>query len=380
MTDTNVAPGGGEQPVVASVTTPAPETPHVDEVRAAAQRLARARVEKQKQSSPAAINDAARAAMAGPVETPESAPADAAPPQEVPGTPTNELEPAEPPPIEPPRSWTKDEKDRFKSLPRETQEYISSREQEREREFRRSQNEVAEQRKAIEADRSKVDQARQQYESALPILLQNLQSAMAGEFADIQTMADVQRMANEDFPRYVRWDAQQKQLAAVQQEIVGAQQRQAQERAAKLEDFKVTEQSKLLESLPELADGSKFKETQEAAVTVLRDLGFKDDELGAYWRGESDISIHDHRFQRLLIEASLYRQDQQKKKTQIQELKSKAEQKPPVVRPGAAQPRQSSADAQLQALRQKAFTSGKDRDMAAYVSAKRAAARASATR
>jgi hypothetical protein len=158
----------------------------------------------------------------------ESAPADAAPPEEAPSeaesAPEPEAEAA--PPIEPPRSWTKDEKERFNSLPRETQEYIASREQEREREVRRSQNEAAEQRKAIEAERSKVEQSRQQYESALPILMQNLQSAMAGEFSDIQTMADVQKLANEDFPRYVRWDAQQKQLAAVQQEIQAAQSRQ----------------------------------------------------------------------------------------------------------------------------------------------------------
>jgi hypothetical protein len=52
------------------------------------------------------------------------------------------------PPIDPPRSWTKAEKERFQSLPRETQEYLHTREQEREREFRRGQNEAAEQRKA----------------------------------------------------------------------------------------------------------------------------------------------------------------------------------------------------------------------------------------
>src|SRR5882672_4996536 len=49
---------------------------------------------------------------------------------------------SEPPIIEPPRSWTKEEKERFFSLPRETQEYLANREQERDREIRRSQNEA----------------------------------------------------------------------------------------------------------------------------------------------------------------------------------------------------------------------------------------------
>src|SRR5262245_18794764 len=40
-----------------------------------------------------------------------------------PGETESQVDPAENlPPIEPPRSWTKDEKERFKSLPRETQE------------------------------------------------------------------------------------------------------------------------------------------------------------------------------------------------------------------------------------------------------------------
>jgi hypothetical protein len=69
------------------------------------------------------------------------------------------------PPIEPPRSWTKAEKERFQSLPRETQEYLHTREQERDTAFRRSQNEIAEQRKAAKAEREAAEKVRQQYEA-----------------------------------------------------------------------------------------------------------------------------------------------------------------------------------------------------------------------
>ena len=138
------------------------------------------------------------------------------------------------PPIEPPRSWTKEDKELFTSLPRETQERIAERERSRESDFLRRQNEAADKLKGLTAKEQAVEQARQQYEAALPILLENLQGAMAGEFADIKTMADVQKMASEDWPRYIRWDAQQKQIAVVKQELSAAEARQAAGTAGKI--------------------------------------------------------------------------------------------------------------------------------------------------
>jgi hypothetical protein len=78
---------------------------------------------------------------------------------------------AELPPIEPPRSWTKADKDLFTSLPRETQERIAERERLREGDFLRRQAEAAEKLKGLGAKEQAVDQARQQYEAALPQLL-----------------------------------------------------------------------------------------------------------------------------------------------------------------------------------------------------------------
>jgi hypothetical protein len=48
------------------------------------------------------------------------------------------------PPIEPPRSWTKEDKELFTSLPRATQERIAERERSREGDFNRRQQEAAE--------------------------------------------------------------------------------------------------------------------------------------------------------------------------------------------------------------------------------------------
>jgi hypothetical protein len=74
-----------------------------------------------------------------------------------------ELVEQQPPSASTNRTSTKETKERRASLPRETQEYRPTREQERERESRRSQNEVADPRKAIVAKRQKADQARQQW-------------------------------------------------------------------------------------------------------------------------------------------------------------------------------------------------------------------------
>jgi hypothetical protein len=53
-----------------------------------------------------------------------------------------------------------------------------------------------------------MEQARQKYETTLPQLLAVLQQQHASEFADIKTPADIERVANDDRARYVKWDLQ----------------------------------------------------------------------------------------------------------------------------------------------------------------------------
>src|SRR5437588_12045861 len=145
---TEAATSGSEQTAVVIPAAPAPEGERAIGAREAARSLANWRHKRSEQTTTDTPADKAAPATAAPAAEPESeaAPAadDAAPQAEAPGE-TQEAEPPEQqPPLEPPRSWTKDEKERFKSLPRETQEYLANREQERDREIRRSQNEAAE--------------------------------------------------------------------------------------------------------------------------------------------------------------------------------------------------------------------------------------------
>jgi hypothetical protein len=282
---------------------------------------------------------------------------------------TTDVDPALPP-IAPPRSWTKEDKELFASLPRATQERLAERERSREGDFLRRQNEAADKLKGLSAKEQAVEQARQQYESALPTLLQNLQATMNSEFADVRTWADVQKMAAEDWPRYVRWDAYQKQIAESGLQLAVAQHRQQQERQQKFAAFAAREDDLFKEKIPDMADAKKAAELQAAALAVLKELGFEEAELAQSWNGRNDLSLRDHRVQLLIRDATLWREAQQKAKA------ATARPVPPVQRPGVAQPRGAAQEAQIQNLtKQLDETSGVNalRTAAKLVAARRAA-------
>jgi hypothetical protein len=271
------------------------------------------------------------------------------------------------PPIEPPRSWTKEDKELFTSLPRETQERIAERERSRESDFLRRQNDAADKLKGLTAKEQAVDQARQQYEAALPQLLVMLQNQQAGEFADIKTLADVERMAREDWPRYALWDVQQKKVADVARQLSEVQQRQAHEKLQQFTDFAKREDDLFKEKVPDMADAKKAAELQTRCLATLTGLGFAEADLAKSWNGAKDLSLRDHRVQLLIRDATLWREAQAKAKA------AQARPVPPVQRPGTAPARGEAQAAQIQNLTTQL-------DKSSGVKALRAAAKLVATR
>jgi hypothetical protein len=321
--------------------------------------------EPQQQSSAAASAASEGAGERDPIPASAGTGEDATPPGE-----TERADPADPlPPIEPPRSWTKADKELFTSLPRETQQRIVERERSREGDFLRRQAETVEKLKQLGAREQAMDQARLQYETALPQLLLALND-QAGEFADIKTVGDVERMAREDWSRYQRWDLAQKRLAFVQQQMLDAQQRQVTEHQHHFGQFAKREDELFIDQVPEFGDPRKAAELQGTAVRVLKDLGFDDAELAASWQGLRGLSLRDHRMQLLVRDATLWRQAQQKARA------AAAKPVPPVQRPGVSQPKGAAHDAVIQNLnRQLENASGVNalRAAAKLVAAKRAA-------
>src|SRR5215469_17187052 len=295
----------------------------------------------------------------------DAAPVDA----QDPGAKTEGTDPgaAELSPIEPPRSWTKEDKELFTGLPRATQERLAERERSREGDFLRRQNEAAEKLKGLAAKEQAVELARQTYEAALPQLLQTLQQQQAGEFADIKSMADVERLAREDWPRYLLWDLQQKKIADVTQHMLAAQHRQVQEKLGQFTEFAKRQDDLFKEEVPDMVDEAKAAELQRRALAVLGDLGFSEAELVPLWNGHKELSLRDHRLQLLIRDATLWREAQAKAKA------AAVKPVPPVQRPGAATPRQGTDEARVQHLTQRLEQTGSLRDAAALVRARRAA-------
>jgi hypothetical protein len=349
MTDGTAAPAG------AGATALAPSSPVENTSRGLADILAEAR--QAPESAPAATEPDEI-----PAQAENAAPAEEQPSGEAPEAP----EPADLPPIEPPRSWTQAEKERFQSLPRETQEYLHTREQEREREFRRSQNEAAEERKAAKAERDAAEKARKEYEAKLPTLMQTLQEA--GPFSDIRSMADVEKLQAEDPFRFQAFQLHQWKLQAAQAEQAEVKSRQEQERHTEWTTHVQKENALAAEHIPELADKDKGPAlTNRVATEILPEYGFTPSELNALANGSEKLSIYDHRLQRLLATAVKYADIQKAK------VAATAKPAPQVQRPGTAKPPGAAQSENITKLSAKLESSGDHRDLGALLGAMRRA-------
>jgi len=282
---------------------------------------------------------------------------------------TKEASPAEEtlPPIEPPRSWSKEDKELFTGLPRETQERLAERERSRETDFLRRQNETAEQRKALEAKAAEAEKARQEYEAALPTLIQTLRDAQAGEFSDIKSQSDIDKMATEDWPRFARYQAHLMKIGSLEQSLKQAQERQVSEYKSKWEDFARTEDAKFVELAPEMANKERAQKVADASISILKDIGFSEQDLSKLWNGEASLSLRDHRAQLILLKAAKYDEAIAASKTKVA-----AKPIPPVQKPGTSQARASDDDVRVKQLNDKLDKSGNWKDAAALIMARRA--------
>lgn len=302
---------------------------------------------------------------------PESAPegADAGPDNPVPSE-TTEADPAEQPPIEPPRSWSKEDKELFANLPRETQERVSERERSRESDFLRRQNEATEKTKALEAKERAADEARQQYESAAQNALSILQSQQAAEFSDIKTHADVQKLAADDPFRFAQWQARQIQIQAQAQEVESLSRQRQEKEVEAFKTWSKEQDDKFTKAFPEFSDSEKGPKVRQAVSSYLtKEVGVPEDALPNLW---NNPLFRDAMFQRVIYDASRFHAAQQGA------LRAAAVPKPPVLKPGTA-PQKGAAFQEEIAAAQARLTNAKGisaLDAAAQLmAAKRKAAR-----
>jgi hypothetical protein len=108
---------------------------------------------------------------------------------------------------------------------------------------------------------------------------------------------------------------------------------------------------------------------EHAALGMLRELGFADQELGELYRGRRDLSLHDHRLQMLIRDGIRFRDAQKAAK------EASTKPVPPVQRPGVAQPRGAAQDAVVQNLTKRLDQTGNLKDAARLLAERRKAAR-----
>lgn len=289
---------------------------------------------------------------------------DAAAASEQPLGETDETDPAGEPPISPPKSWTKAEKDAFASLPREHQQAIADRESERENYYRKGHDEAAQKSRAAEAREQAAEQARQQYERALPSLLQQFTSQFQADFKDIVTWDDVKAMREEDPLRFMAWQEARDKGNTLQREAQAAQQRQQHEASQNWKKFVEEQDAAFLEKAPEFRDPKKAAEISAGARELLRETGFTSQEIDS-WKSGQAISPSDHRWQLVVRDAVRYR-------TAQKALKAAKPPVPPVQRPGNTPPLGGVSADHLRELTNKA-KAGAPRDIAALLTARRKA-------
>jgi len=282
-----------------------------------------------------------------------------------------------PEPIEAPRSWTREEKEGFAALPRETQEYIRQREDDRDHDLRTRQNlQIADAKARVEQQaRAEIEHhvraAQQLYQASheevlLRALHQKNYAAFAQKYGN-PTAEQLQHLAAnnpqlhgqimQEFAQLKADDAKLADLAQRQAEKLktdavlkylkdaqtqGAQQLQQQQQIAA---WKEQQDALAAEDIPELR-GEGAAEFQRQAAEYLQELGITAEEACQV------PQIFDHRMQRVFADALRWKRAERAAKA------ARPVSAPPPQRPGRGAPAKG-AESDL--------ASAADRgDMAAY--------------
>lgn len=190
----------------------------------------------------------------------------------------------------------------------------------RTQDYTRKTQQVAEARKAAEAELQAVRAERQQYAQLLGALSEQVKTAA-------EPQVDWDRLYQEDPIEYVRqrevMRENREKAAAIQAEQQRLSQISQQEQMQQLQVLKAKESEKLVEALPTWKDPAKAKAEKAMLVEFGQKMGFSPQELG---------NIFDHRVVLALRKAALYDQMQAKR----QGIKPVTNNGPRPAKPGAA--------------------------------------------
>jgi Tfp pilus assembly protein PilN len=213
--------------------------------------------------------------------------------------------------------------------------------------YQKKTQSLAEQRKAVEAERIKIDEAartRETYAQRLQVIEQLLQQQNQGE--------DLSALKTEDPIAYAVAMAErverEKQLQAVQMERQRVQQEQMSHQQALLQKHIQQEQQKLVEAIPEFKDDVKGEIIRRDIRSYAKSIGFTDQELS---------QVYDSRAVQTLYKAMQYEKLMANKGATTKKVATA----PKTIRPGTSNP-QSSENEAIKKERAKLRQSGNKKD------------------
>jgi hypothetical protein len=240
----------------------------------------------------------------------DSAPVDAAPPE---GEPSEDEQDESDPrsesdsPIAPPRSWSAEQQEVFRQLPREVQDIITERENDRDASLRRHLNQVAEQEKAAKANLERMQTVEMQYAQNL----KQLYALMLPEREQLSKI-DWDHLAAYDRDEWTRLkqlqETSDRRVAILGQEFQRVQQSIQAEQTQRRDQHIAGELAKAYEVIPEFnvvddgtgkfqfKDEAKAQQVVNGIVDVLKMHDFGENDIAAIWQ--------DHRIMKLLTRYS----------------------------------------------------------------------------
>lgn len=215
--------------------------------------------------------------------------------------------------------------------------------------YQKKTQSLAEQRKAVEAERVKIQEAaktRETYAQRLQVIEQLLQQQSQGE--------DLSALKTEDPIAYAVAMAEKverdKQLQAVQIERQRVQQEQMAHQQALLQKHMQAEQQKLVEAIPEFKDDVKAEVVRRDIRNYAKSIGFTDQELS---------QVYDSRAVLALYKAAQYDKLMANKGAATKKVATA----PKTIRPGTSNP-QSSENEAVKKERARLRQSGNKKDAA----------------
>lgn len=277
----------------------------------------------------------------------------AAPDESPPSGETEGTEPASLPPIELPKSWNADHKDKFAALPRETQEYLAERETARDAEVRRAQNEAAENTKSLTAKEQAAEQSRLSFEHALGEAAAIIEQRDK-EFADIKTPQDVSNLADQDPFRFTKWQAHRMQVESLQNAARYHHETRQREQQAEFTTWADKQDQTFSERNREFSDPKKASELRDTVIVpyLTETLGVTRGDMDAL---RQNPIIRDAKMQQALYDAARFHAAKIAAKAAVPKAA------PAPQKPGTAAGKGDATD--LRALAEKG-------DMAAFIAAR----------